>query len=605
MRSNRESHRGPMPLRRGTGIGDGELSAGPGGCGESRRARRNRPETGGSANTRNLPTRVPKVHHSRTTRGPGQEAADEARETTDQPVPEYVLLKEAGRLAVESGQYRLAMEILDDVDEGFVVNGLKRKTNLLEKLRGAADAPAGELTLATLNVMAHAVAEERYDAAVDLGVAALAAARQANDKALIEEIERYQQRLRDFLNKPARERAIHRNPFLSALSPYDCRNPRGVAQDVMLRRYGGNRESEAAVAAALVWLARHQLADGSWSLDKYTDRCNNKSCTGPGRIPSDVAATAFGLLPFLAAGQTHKAKGPYRQNIDNGLAWLIKHQKADGDLAAGAAGNTDVCPRPGDHRAVRGLRHDGRQERSASRPNRRSTSSSTPRTSRTAVGDTPQRSTATPRSSVGRSGPEERPDGRPDGGPSPRRQQVARLGGDGGKQLPVRLSARHGSSNTMTAVGLLCRRYLGTKLGSRTMQSGIKYLTSERNLPDLTLSNIYYWYYAAQVMHHATARQWAVWNRKLREPLIASQCKDATTCACGSWDPKQDAWGAWRPADDDQPLLPDAGGLLSLPGPLRLRACGACRVRETHQGGDWCVSRTLREALTSRGGLWC
>ena len=34
---------------------------------------------------------------------------------------------------------------------------------------------------------------------------------------------------------------------------------------------------EHAVNAALVWLANHQLADGSWSLHDYTKRCKDKT----------------------------------------------------------------------------------------------------------------------------------------------------------------------------------------------------------------------------------------------------------------------------------------------------------------------------------------
>ena len=58
-------------------------------------------------------------------------------------------------------------------------------------------------------------------------------------------------------------------------------------------------------------------------------------CSGAGIAQSDAAATALALLPFLAAGQTHKSKGPYRDTIAKGLAWLIKQQRADGDLSGG------------------------------------------------------------------------------------------------------------------------------------------------------------------------------------------------------------------------------------------------------------------------------
>ena len=46
-----------------------------------------------------------------------------------------------------------------------------------------------------------------------------------------------------------------------------------------------------------------------------------------------MAATALGLLPFLAAGQTHESKGPYRQAVSAGITHLIGRQKADGSFA--------------------------------------------------------------------------------------------------------------------------------------------------------------------------------------------------------------------------------------------------------------------------------
>ena len=91
-----------------------------------------------------------------------------------------------------------------------------------------------------------------------------------------------------------------------------------------------------AVTVALVWLANHQLTDGSWSFQNYQQRCVDKT-RGVGETLADSGATALGLLPFLAAGQTHKSKGPYKEHIVRGLEWLIKHQQPDGNLATGAA----------------------------------------------------------------------------------------------------------------------------------------------------------------------------------------------------------------------------------------------------------------------------
>ncbi len=106
-----------------------------------------------------------------------------------------------------------------------------------------------------------------------------------------------------------------------------------------LANNGGTVRTERAVTAALLWLAHHQnYSEGNWSMPNYTAQCKpgDKSCTGTGDVPGcDAGATAMGLLPFLAAGQTHKSKGAYKDNISKGIGWLLRNQQADGNLAKG------------------------------------------------------------------------------------------------------------------------------------------------------------------------------------------------------------------------------------------------------------------------------
>jgi RNA polymerase sigma factor (sigma-70 family) len=93
----------------------------------------------------------------------------------------------------------------------------------------------------------------------------------------------------------------------------------------LLLRAGGNAKSEAAIAAGLLWIAKQQAADGRWPLDALGGQKN------------DVAGTAFGLLPLLGAGHTHKdADGPFAKNVQAGLDFLIAGQQKDGDLGGGA-----------------------------------------------------------------------------------------------------------------------------------------------------------------------------------------------------------------------------------------------------------------------------
>ncbi len=66
------------------------------------------------------------------------------------------------------------------------------------------------------------------------------------------------------------------------------------------------------------------------------------------------------------------------------------------------------------------------------------------------------------------------------------------------------------------------------------------------NQPDTSGRNIYYWYYATQVMHNQPGPAWDAWNRKMRHTLIDTQCRSGG-CAAGSWDPNEPQVDAWGP----------------------------------------------------------
>jgi len=109
----------------------------------------------------------------------------------------------------------------------------------------------------------------------------------------------------------------------------------GSTRQKMLTEGGGNAASEAAVAAGLEFMAKHQAPDGHWSLSRFAEiqRC---VCTGKASTDNDIAGTAFGLLPFLGGGQTHKAGSgsgnKWTKTVENGLKYLQLKQNREGEF---------------------------------------------------------------------------------------------------------------------------------------------------------------------------------------------------------------------------------------------------------------------------------
>lgn len=103
----------------------------------------------------------------------------------------------------------------------------------------------------------------------------------------------------------------------------------GATREKMVTEGGGNKASEAAVARGLLWLMAKQKPDGSWPMVEGTNT-------------DTFGATGLALLPFLAAGQTHKTptdrptsevEKRYIATVAKGVAWLKNNQKPDGLLA--------------------------------------------------------------------------------------------------------------------------------------------------------------------------------------------------------------------------------------------------------------------------------
>src|SRR5205085_2064548 len=100
------------------------------------------------------------------------------------------------------------------------------------------------------------------------------------------------------------------------------------------------------------------------------------------------------------------------------------------------------------------------------------------------------------------------------------------------------------ASPSMTAEALVCRQLLGWPRDHPAMLAGTAAISD--HLEQSTQRNIYYWYYATQLLHNMRGKAWLSWNARVRETLISMQAS-GEGCDRGSWDPSQpdvDLWGS-------------------------------------------------------------
>ena len=310
-----------------------------------------------------------------------------------------------------------------------------------------------------------------------------------------------------------------------------------ASKSEMLERFGGTSESEKAVAMALKWIAEHQALNGGWTF-AHSEICHGQ-CDGSGDMAfATNAATAMAILPFLGAGQTHM-EGQYKETVHKGLLFLINRmQLTAGQVPSGS------WHEPGGTMYSHGLAAIAVCEAYAMT---RDPDLLTPaqlslnyliasqdphgggwRYQPRQPGDTSVVGWCVMALKSGRMGnlivPEET-------FVSAKRFLNAVSTNKGayyGYDKPI---AKLGGRRATTAVGLLCRMYMGWPKEHPGIQDGVEYLAKIGPDPD----DLYYSYYGTQVMRHYGGPDWEKWNAQLRDKLIRSQV--AQGHAAGSWPP--------------------------------------------------------------------
>ena len=317
----------------------------------------------------------------------------------------------------------------------------------------------------------------------------------------------------------------------------------GLDRARLVRREGGTVHSEKAVEEGLAWIVRHQKSDGSWVLN-VTDVC--QSCPPQATIESQTGATGLALLPLLGAGYIHTVKSRHQEAIRHGLEWLCQHQQENGDLYVGggrisylyshAIASMALCE-------AYGLSRDPALEGPARRAIAFIVAAQDPQTGgwRYVPGQAGDTSVFGWNIFALRSG-------HMSGLTIPRNtlrgcNDYLNLAAADGKKVVYGYQAGRPASAVMTAEALVGRQLLGWPRNHPSLLKGVGRVSAdlERN-PE---RNIYYWYYATQLLHNMKAKDWDKWNPRVREELVKSQVVDDSH-AGGSWDPASpvpDRWG--------------------------------------------------------------
>ena len=326
----------------------------------------------------------------------------------------------------------------------------------------------------------------------------------------------------------------------------------GATKSRLIREGGGNDASERAVAMGLAWLASQQKSDGSWEYD-----VGNK-----GLKDRKAAATGMALLPFLAAGETHKPSKDkemkYQKTVAAGLNYLMKMcplAGADiGHIKIGAESNMydhaiatiplceafgmtkDPVLKPYAQAAINFIQSN--QGKNGSWGYAPSTEGDT-----SIVGWQIQALAAAKLSK----------DLVVDNRVIKKAIKFLDLAASGSRKSMYGYADSAGAKpgTALTAVGLLCRYYIdGWGPNQPGMVDGVAGLM--KNPPTSgPLRDMYYYYYATQVAHFSEGEDWKTWNegklengvRKggMRDWLVGTQRKTGNNM--GFWDPEAGSIG--------------------------------------------------------------
>ena len=328
------------------------------------------------------------------------------------------------------------------------------------------------------------------------------------------------------------------------------------------RAFGGTPQSEQAVERGIDYLVRHQFPDGRWSLDRFPQgSAPGYEDASPGQMNGDTAATGLALLAMLGAGYTHR-EGKHAAMVRRGIAWLVRNQQADGQLFTPETDQTRYTHSYGHAIAAialceaygmtrdRGLRDPAQRAiqfiLAAQHPERGGWRYEPQRESDTSVSGWKLMALKSAQMAGLQVPPETLQKvshwldlAQVQGGS---RYVYNPYAADTPQQREGRLP-----NLAMTAEGLLMRMWLGWRRDNPALIEGVQFLAAnlpEEGTPSEPRRDLYYWYYATQVMFQVQGDGWKAWNERLQALLPQGQVTEGPLA--GSWHPLRpvaDRWG--------------------------------------------------------------
>lgn len=329
----------------------------------------------------------------------------------------------------------------------------------------------------------------------------------------------------------------------------------------LVARRGGNAASEAAVMQGLLWVARHQYPDGGWSFDHSLGECNGQ-CSQPGNLSADCrnAATGMALLAMLGAGNT-PYEGDFQETVQRGISFMLQNSAgvpAGLDLRSQHASNTGMytqaiaatalCEVLAMTQHEYQMARSDREDRTIAKQNRATN------VKRTALMNELRPAAQAAISFIinaqhkASGGWGYNPNTAGDTSILGWQMMALKSAAHAGMSIPpatvlganrflTSVQTQDGwfgyrgkeKKASTTAIGIISRMLSGMRRDHPLLQQGVAHLSAK----GVDNGNMYYNYYATQVMLHYGGDQWKKWNEVMRDRLVKTQVKEGH--AAGSW----------------------------------------------------------------------